>query len=270
MDESTQEIKKYIDALPPLVRTAVLAPDWHARIGEIGTKYSLHLDQISELEYETLFVMIGMEPETDFIDNIEKEVSVSRILATQLAEEINDRVFKVILKSIEDKSTPKAPRFVEKEPQKEVIQPVVQPAPVAQPIHKPQPVIHMNEKGALLTDIEKMSDAPAPMARVVPPPVNLPIDGQERMEVAMEKKQEVKNDMQQWADAPTYAAPRPIVTPPTPMPAPKPIPLVVPAPTPQTPVAAPSLADAKLNNVIAVESETTKISHVDPYREPIE
>jgi hypothetical protein len=262
----TTKIKKYIDALPPAVRTAVLAKDWRDRIGEIGQKYSLHIDQISSLEYETLFVMIGMEPEQDFASNIEKEVNVSKILAEQLAEEINDRVFKAILKSIEEKSVPKAPRFVEKEvtketplvkptfvPQQPIVKPI-QPAPVQAPKPVPRPVMRMDEKGALLTDLEKMSDAPAPMARVVAPPINLPTDE--------------KGDMQAWADAP-----REVVQPAKPTPVPKikkEIPIIKPVPQPMVPVTPMSLADAKLNSTVAVESETTKISHVDPYREPID
>lgn len=114
MDQSALEIKKYIDQLPPAIKTAVLGAEWNKRIGEIGQKYSLHLDQISSLEYEVLFVMIGMEPEEDLVENIQKELSISKILATQLAEEINIRIFQYILKTMQAQSAPKPERFEQK------------------------------------------------------------------------------------------------------------------------------------------------------------
>jgi hypothetical protein len=149
--DATQDIKEYLDRLPPVIRDAVLADEWRKRLGQIAAKYSLHLDQISALEYETMFVLIGMEAEDDFVENIEHELGVSKILAKELANEVGERVFKYILKLMEEKSAPAAKRF----------------EPVATSPTLPNT--------ALLTEMENMASQTVPhQSKVAEPPMNLP------------------------------------------------------------------------------------------------
>lgn len=174
MDESTLEIKKYLEQLPPQIKTAVLGNEWHKRLGEIGKKYSLHLDQISSLEYEVLFVMIGMEPEEDLVTNIEKEVGVSKILAGQLAEEINTRIFQFILKSMQAQSVQKPERFEQSQDSGSKIQELKSKTPQ---IINESPIVNTSIKSNLLSEMEIMADKSTKEtheARTVEPPVNLP------------------------------------------------------------------------------------------------
>ena len=71
MNTEAQEIKEYLNRLPASARQIIVSVDWHSRVSEIGKKYSLEQKQIDDLEYEVLFVLLGMEADTDFIENIQ-------------------------------------------------------------------------------------------------------------------------------------------------------------------------------------------------------
>jgi hypothetical protein len=150
MDESIREIQKYIDNLIPVLKTAVLSPEWRKRVKEIGQKYTLTPDQISSLEYEVLFVLIGMEPEEDLVANIQKEVSVSSIIAEQISEDVSTRIFQYILKMVESKNEVKD----------------TVSTPTTQTPHSTP----------LLSEIENMADESnqTPHQKEVAPPMNLP------------------------------------------------------------------------------------------------
>src|SRR5579872_3480313 len=115
MDDGTQELKSYINNLMPAVKTAVLSSEWHRRANEIGVKYSLTPEQENSLEYEILFVLIGMEPEEDLVTNIQNAVGVSKILATQIADEVNGRIFQYIAKLVGAKELEKPASAVPKD-----------------------------------------------------------------------------------------------------------------------------------------------------------
>ena len=100
MNDTLLTIKEYIDKLPPNFRKEVVSFGWQTKINEIGQKYSLKEDEQNMLFYETMFVMIGMEPEEEFANNIEKEVGISNLLANQLKTEIEERIFKPLAKKL--------------------------------------------------------------------------------------------------------------------------------------------------------------------------
>ena len=101
--EETQEIKEYLNRLPASARQAVLSADWHSRVSDISKKYSLGPEQTNNLEYEILFVLLGMEADTDFTENIKKQLNISELLASQIDEEVNSRVFTYLLDMMEKK-----------------------------------------------------------------------------------------------------------------------------------------------------------------------
>ena len=102
MDE-TKDIKEYLTKLPTYVREVIASTDWYSRVNEIGEKYSLNLEQIKNLEYEILFVLIGMEADTDFKENIKKQLKISELLVDQINGEVDNRIFFYILDLIQKK-----------------------------------------------------------------------------------------------------------------------------------------------------------------------
>jgi hypothetical protein len=90
-DENT--IEEYFSKLPNSVQECVLSDEWNRRYKEISAKYNLSVEQKSSLHLEVLLVVVGTENIEDFTENIETEVGVSGLLAGQLSEEINERLF---------------------------------------------------------------------------------------------------------------------------------------------------------------------------------
>ena len=165
MDQSNTELKKYFDELPKVVQTAIVSNEWQKRIDEIAVKYALSQEQNSSLGLEILLVVIGMEPEEDLIANIQQELSVSNILASQITEEVNNRIFQYIGKLAKEKQT-------------------------EQP--KPQP---QKQRSDLLSKIETMANnipsseeikVEKHQIHTAPPPINLP--SEESSETEMEDK----------------------------------------------------------------------------------
>ena len=99
----TQEIKEYLNKLPSTAKQVIVSIDWHSRVSEIGKKYSLEQKQVDDLEYEILFVLLGIEADTNFIENIQKQLNISGLLANQIGEEVDTRVFGYLLDLIQKK-----------------------------------------------------------------------------------------------------------------------------------------------------------------------
>jgi hypothetical protein len=94
--ETEKEIKDQIVSLPKKVRDIIASTDITGEIIKIKEKYHLMLDQISTLEVETMLVMIGLEPAEDFVDNLQKNLKIDEEKAINIANNINESVFKRI------------------------------------------------------------------------------------------------------------------------------------------------------------------------------
>lgn len=257
MDQSAQELQQYIDNLIPVVKTAVLSPEWRKRVGEIGQKFSLHLDQISSLEYEVFFVLIGMEPEEDLVGNIQRELNISNILATQVAEEVNTRVFQYILKLMQAQIPVESKEGIRNTPSSRAELATGQVKNDTENVIKPTP---------LLSEIETMAGEPnngtlntkydggletAHHSKEVEPPVNLP--------GVMEEDRSKRYDVRDTSNTNTSTIQNITAT-------------------ESTIKHSPSFIDTKLNSIVSSKQESVvqeespiaKGYVSDPYREPIE
>lgn len=98
MNLNNPDIKEYLEKLPLAVQKSIGSSEWKQKILDIGNKYSLQEDQIENLEVETLLVAIGVESDQEMIENIKRELDISDILAEQLVEDVNQRIYKWIYK----------------------------------------------------------------------------------------------------------------------------------------------------------------------------
>lgn len=96
MDYNHPDIQAYLQNLPPVVQKCIGSAEWKVKIMEIGKKYSLQPAQIKNLEMETLLVALGIESDQEMIENIKRELDISDILAEQLTEDVNQRIYKWI------------------------------------------------------------------------------------------------------------------------------------------------------------------------------
>ncbi|PIP73404.1 MAG: hypothetical protein COW88_02185 [Candidatus Lloydbacteria bacterium CG22_combo_CG10-13_8_21_14_all_47_15] len=101
MEYTKEQLEKKFNALPQEVREAILATDTENIVRRIGQDHALHVDQIGELMEATDFVMLGILKPGDFIrDLYERFESVDKQTVRQVAQEVNEQVFRKIRESL--------------------------------------------------------------------------------------------------------------------------------------------------------------------------
>lgn len=93
----TEKLKKIIEEevmkLPKEAQEAINSLDWIKITEEIGRKFLLSESEINDLQVETLLVIVGIEDENYYAQNIENNVGTSKYEAEKLDEEVNQKVF---------------------------------------------------------------------------------------------------------------------------------------------------------------------------------
>ncbi|MFZ2621215.1 MAG: hypothetical protein WAX85_01825 [Minisyncoccia bacterium] len=102
--DNQQEIPEYIKNLPKPVQDVVLDGVWESRTTEIAKKYALNPIQTDGLINSVLFILIGLDKPDDFLERIINDLGISSLLAEQILEDVNNRVFEYAIKEIGGKS----------------------------------------------------------------------------------------------------------------------------------------------------------------------
>lgn len=106
IDQETQKIiAEQMKKLPKDVVEAIISVDYKTKLVEITHRQKLLIDQAGKLEMETTLVMIGLEPLSDFIANIEREMAVNNIRAKEIAMDVSENIFKPIRDSLQKMNT---------------------------------------------------------------------------------------------------------------------------------------------------------------------
>jgi hypothetical protein len=110
-DELTQKITQRLAELPDDVRQAVQSADMAKKIEALGAKYKLHVDQVGELEDETLMTMLGFTTLESFEQRAATALHLPAETAKQVAEDVNRDIFLAVRASLrrftEEKAAPK-------------------------------------------------------------------------------------------------------------------------------------------------------------------
>lgn len=138
--EIEKEIKDQLASLPQKVRDIIASTDITGEIIKLKEKYHLMLDQISTLEIETMLVMIGLEPAEDFVDNLQSNLKIDEEKAINIANDVNDLIFKEIRHAMMEQDTKENKETLDKD---SILWEIENPKPTAQPI---QPAVKMEEK----------------------------------------------------------------------------------------------------------------------------
>lgn len=103
MENEEQIIKDVYKTLSDDVKNIISSSEWLKRVREIGQKYSLTEEQINSLGYEILFTFLELQSPDLLNETIEEELDISSILAEQIVEEVEERIFAWAMKKIEPK-----------------------------------------------------------------------------------------------------------------------------------------------------------------------
>ncbi len=104
MAYSKEELNEAYEKLPPELKEAMLSVDTVEAINSIGKKYRLHVDQIGDVGSETGYVLLGLTHPTDFVGSLTKRLGIDRILASQIASDINDQIFLQVREQLKTES----------------------------------------------------------------------------------------------------------------------------------------------------------------------
>jgi hypothetical protein len=103
MDEESQKIiEEQMKKLPEDVKQAIISVDYKTRLQEITQRQKLLIDQAGKLEMETTLVMIGLEPLSDYMDNIQREMELPPVRAKEVAMDVDEHIFKPIRVSLQN------------------------------------------------------------------------------------------------------------------------------------------------------------------------
>jgi len=90
-----EHIIGFIKKSYPSIQKKVLSNGWVDKLNEVSLKYSLTKENTKTLISEVLLVMLDLEEKENISQNLQHEAGISSVLADQLSEEINDRIFKL-------------------------------------------------------------------------------------------------------------------------------------------------------------------------------
>ena len=103
MTEKLQQIiKEEMAKLPKEVQDAINAFDWVKITEEIGKNHSLYEDNITNLQVETMLVLVGLERADWYLDNIKNNVILSEEKTKEISNEIFQKIFSPINKILEE------------------------------------------------------------------------------------------------------------------------------------------------------------------------
>jgi hypothetical protein len=106
MDEETQKIiQEQMEKVPEDIMMSIVSVDYQTKMQEIIKRQRLMIDQVGKLEMETTLVMIGLEPMTDYVENIQRELEISIMRAKEIAMDVSENIFKPIRESLEKMNT---------------------------------------------------------------------------------------------------------------------------------------------------------------------
>ena len=68
----------------------------------VASNHDLMINQAGMLQNEILFVMLGMEPSSEFVDDMFRELGINREKANAVAKDVNDLIFAPIRKYLRE------------------------------------------------------------------------------------------------------------------------------------------------------------------------
>ncbi|MBU1046329.1 hypothetical protein KKH36_00940 [Patescibacteria group bacterium] len=95
-----EELKEKFLNIPEDVREAISSNEVNEKLLSLADKYKLQYDETDELTKEIGYIMLGLKPKDNFVQNIQKVTQLDSEKSKALAEEINSSIFENIRESL--------------------------------------------------------------------------------------------------------------------------------------------------------------------------
>lgn len=91
-----QQFEEQLAYLPEINQRALKSFDWATELVAIGKTYGLHIDELEELQIETMLLLVGLTSPDDYEKELIERLAISPIEAGKIIEDVNKRVFSPI------------------------------------------------------------------------------------------------------------------------------------------------------------------------------
>jgi hypothetical protein len=188
-DKLRQQFNDQLTYLPEINQRALQSFDWATELIAIGHGYGLHIDQLEDLQIETMLVLVGLTPANDYQNEIVTRLAISPSEADKIITEVNSRIFTPIHDYIVRGGPESAPTSQSVMTSAGFQMGTETPAPVSRPV-----VIQNSPTSSPL----QFSPTTQPVAQVQPlaDPVVHP-----SVQLSMDKLKKLYQDRQQVVDA---------------------------------------------------------------------
>ena len=88
-----QTFEEQLTYLPSINQQALRSFDWATELVGIGKQYGLHVDQLDDLQIETMLVLVGITNPDDYPNELITRLAISPSEADKIIEQVNDRIF---------------------------------------------------------------------------------------------------------------------------------------------------------------------------------
>ncbi len=99
-DPTPEEIKARFESLPEDMQAAVTSDSVIEHIKQIAEKYSLRIDKTDRLIQEVALIMLGFQKGNEFVQNLQRQLEVTRETAESIAVDVDSKVFDSIRDSL--------------------------------------------------------------------------------------------------------------------------------------------------------------------------
>jgi hypothetical protein len=101
-DKNREALQKELNELPKTTQDLLFGNVWEERTAEIAEKYSLNEPQTDSLVNNVLFILINKAKKETLLETVVKDLGISQMLAEQIMEDLEVRVFEYAFKTIQN------------------------------------------------------------------------------------------------------------------------------------------------------------------------
>lgn len=92
-DKLRKSFEEQLVYLPEINQQALKSFDWATELLSIGKNYGLHIDQLEDLQIETMLVLVGLVQPEEYANELIMRLAISPSEANRIIEQVNDRIF---------------------------------------------------------------------------------------------------------------------------------------------------------------------------------
>ncbi len=92
-DTLRKTFEEQLTYLPAVNQQALRSFDWATELVGIGKQFGLHIDQLEDLQIETMLVLVGVVSAEDYENELITRLAVSPSEAEKIIEQVNEKIF---------------------------------------------------------------------------------------------------------------------------------------------------------------------------------